>query len=285
MNYPLVIATLIALYLMVLMPYAAADEINLSPESVITELENRLSTDQQTHGTTARPAAAEQETEHETKHWGYSGATDPSHWSELSEDYYLCEFGREQSPIDLNANLPADPEPIRFNYATVPFEVVNNGHSIQVNYPQGSTMAIGDQTYTLRQFHFHSPSEHTFNGKTHPMALHLVHANDAGEFAVVGVMIEPGAANEDVRKIWRNIPPEGASKQSGLVIYAGNLLPKNKSYVHYSGSLTTPPCSEGVNWIVMQEPITLSAEQIETFQALYPMNARPVQPANGRLKQ
>ncbi|MGB2924875.1 MAG: carbonic anhydrase family protein [Limnothrix sp.] len=210
--------------------------------------------------------------------WGYSGTENPNYWGDLSEDYKTCKIGRNQSPIDLNLDTDLMNDGIKLNYATVVFEVENNGHSIQVNYPVGSTADINGDIYNLAQFHFHSPSEHTVAGNARTMEVHLVHNNDAGDLAIISAMIEPGTESYDASKIWRNIPAVGATQRSGLVVNAANFLPKkDMSYVSYSGSLTTPPCSENVTWIVMKEPITLSAEQIAAFQALYPMNARPVQ--------
>lgn len=209
--------------------------------------------------------------------WDYQGTNSPETWGNLSEEFALCTTGQNQSPIDLDPEASLMTEGVELNYATVVFEVVNNGHSVQVNYPKGSTANIGGETYDLLQFHFHTPSEHTVAGKASEMEVHLVHTNAAGDLAVISAMVEPGPESDDVSKIWRNIPEVGASKKSDLVINAANLLPKDLTHISYSGSLTTPPCSEDVTWLVMKEPITLSLEQIKTFQNLYPMNARPTQ--------
>ncbi|NJN73482.1 MAG: carbonic anhydrase family protein [Limnothrix sp. RL_2_0] len=209
--------------------------------------------------------------------WDYKGINNPETWGDLSEKFALCKTGQNQSPIDLDLAETQTTRDIELKYATVVFEVENNGHSIQVNYPKGSYAQIGEDIYDLLQFHFHTPSEHTVAGKASTMEVHLVHANEAGDIAILSAMIEPGIESYDVSKVWRNIPEVGASKKSGLVVNAANLLPKDLSHTRYSGSLTTPPCSENVTWLVMNEPITLSSEQIETFQSLYPMNARPTQ--------
>lgn len=209
--------------------------------------------------------------------WDYKGTNNPETWGNLSEEFALCNTGQNQSPIDLDPAATMMTGDIELKYATVVFEVVNNGHSIQVNYPKGSYAKIGEDTYNLLQFHFHTPSEHTIAGKASAMEVHLVHANEAGDIAIISAMIEPGTESYDVSKVWRNIPEVGASKKSGLVINAANLLPQDLTHTTYSGSLTTPPCSENVTWLVMKEPITLSPEQIATFQSLYPMNARPTQ--------
>ena len=165
----------------------------------------------------------------------------------------------------------------------MPLEVLNNGHTVQVNYAPGSTVSINGETYNLLQFHFHTPSEHLFAGKAAPMELHLVHQNAAKELAVVGIPIVVGKANPVIEQIWANIPAASETKQvAGVMMNATDLLPSSLAYQSYAGSLTTPPCSEAVKWNVMAEPIELSQEQIETFENLYQMNARPVQPTNGR---
>ena len=215
------------------------------------------------------------ETEVETTpSWDYGEAGTTETWG---ADYKTCGTGSMQSPIDLGACEFNSDTTVTLDYATTTFEVVNNGHSLQINYPEGSTATIDDTTYNLVQFHFHTPSEHTVNGKSSAMEIHFVHSNEAGETAVVSAMIEAGEENYDISKIWRNIPAKGESRRSGLAIHPENLLPESMAYAIYSGSLTTPPCTEDVTWVVMEEPITLSSEQIEDFQALYPMNARSTQ--------
>ncbi len=227
-----------------------------------------------------------------TINWDYDGAESPEHWSELSSEFVLCEIGKTQSPINIkNLNIGSSAN-IKFDYRPSPLEVVNNGHSIQVNYAKGSTVTIDDEKYALLQFHFHSPSEHQINAQPAPMELHLVHSripksgetNSNNQLAVLGVMLEQGVANPLIAEVWKNIPEIGATKKvSASLINAINLLPKSKSYFSYDGSLTTPPCSEGVKWKVFTQPLSISSEQIATFTQLYPNDARPVQRLNERI--
>ncbi len=214
--------------------------------------------------------------------WTYGGETNPTQWGQLDSDFALCEVGRDQSPIDINDAVVGTPSDIKFNYASVPLVVVNNGHTVQVNYPEGSTVSINGEEYELLQFHFHTPSEHTTEGKASAMELHLVHRNDAGELAVVGVMMDAGDANPEIDTIWANIPEEGTNQVENATINVTDLLPDSGAYFDYAGSLTTPPCSEGVSWNILQEHIQLSEEQIDTFEDLYQVDARPIQAANGR---
>lgn len=216
--------------------------------------------------------------------WNYGGTANPTRWGELEDNFYQCEVGRDQSPIDLDDAVDSSPASLSFNYQATPLDVVNNGRTIQVNYQPGSTVNIDGETYELIQFHFHTPSEHQIAGEAAPMELHLVHQNDAGELAVVGVMLAAsGASNPVIESIWQQIPEEGGQNiVEGQTVNAINLLPENKTYFSYAGSLTTPPCSEGVSWTVLAEPIQVSESQVEAFTNLYPVNARPVQAVNGR---
>jgi carbonic anhydrase len=215
--------------------------------------------------------------------WGYQGDTNPQAWGKITRDFATCDLGTAQSPIDITSTVKGKPSQISFNYRSSPLNVVNNGHSIQVNYAPGSTINIDGEKYTLLQFHFHTPSEHQIAGKAAVMEAHLVHRNTAGKLAVVGVMMKAGKENQAIDRVWQAIPPVGETKTlDNIAIDATNLLPATKSYYSYTGSLTTPPCSEGVNWTVMTEPITLSPAQIQTFEKYYPIDARPLQPTNAR---
>ncbi|MEA5567222.1 carbonic anhydrase family protein [Anabaena sp. UHCC 0399] len=218
-----------------------------------------------------------------TPDWGYGGAANPTQWAQISHDFALCELGRDQSPINLVSAIKEKLQPIFFNYKPTPLVVVNNGHTLQVNYAPGSTITINGEKYTLLQFHFHTPSEHTIGGKAAAMELHLVHRNDAGQLSVVGIMMKEGAANRLINEIWQYIPAVGETKTVSRTINAAAFLPNTKAYFSYPGSLTTPPCSEGVRWNVLVEPITVSKEEISIFQKLYQVNARPIQPVNGRV--
>ncbi len=218
-----------------------------------------------------------------TPHWGYGGAENPTQWGSLGKDFALCESGRDQSPINIKNAVESTPAKINFDYKSSPLVVVNNGHTIQVNYAKGSTVTINGEKYALLQFHFHTPSEHEINDKATAMELHLVHRNEAGKLAVVGVMLNKGKANALIEQVWQNIPASGKTNTvSDRMINAADLLPKSMAYYSYDGSLTTPPCSEGVKWNVFVEPMTISEEQIEAFEKIYQVDARPIQSANGR---
>ena len=222
----------------------------------------------------------------EHAHWSYSGATGPAKWSTLEADFSTCANGKSQSPIDIrheavhDARLPA----IQFAYQPVPLKIVDNGHTIQVDYAPGSFITIGDKRYELVQFHFHHPSEEKIEGQGFDMVAHLVHKDAAGKLAVVAVLFAPGAGNPLLDTLWSNAPREANHESSpGTArINAADLLPKDRSYYSLTGSLTTPPCTEGVSWFVLRHPRSLSSAQLEVFARRYPMNARPVQPLNGR---
>ena len=217
-------------------------------------------------------------------HWGYEGHEGPTNWGDLSHDYAMCKSGKSQSPIDITSSAAAKLADIKFSYKATPIDVVNNGHTIQVNYAKGSTLNVGGKTYKLLQFHFHSPSEHKVNGKPYDMVAHLVHQAADGQLGVVGVMMTVGKANPVIGSIWSNMP-KTAGEQNTVkdTVNVADLLPANHSYFNYSGSLTTPPCSEGVNWMVMQTPIDVSAEQVAGFTSIFAKSVRPVQPVNGRI--
>jgi len=222
----------------------------------------------------------------ETKppHWSYEGATDPSYWGNLDTAYAACSTGQLQSPIDIKdakkSNLPR----LRMNYNSVPLNIIDNGHSIQINYPAGSTLTVGNKTYTLKQFHFRHPAEEEINGKGFDLVAHLVHADAAGNLAVIAILFKKGAPNPLFDKLWKNIPAEKekAVDVSSIAVDATQLIPAHTGYYTFQGSLTSPPCSEGVTWYVLEKQGTLSAEQLDAFAKLYPHNARPIQPANGR---
>ena len=203
-----------------------------------------------------------------TPHWSYEGNGAPAQWGGLSPDFKTCAAGAEQTPIDLRGAIRAAPGPVTFGYQKMPLTVLNNGHTIQVNTPPGNKISIGGTAYELLQFHFHHPSEHLLEGKSLAMELHFVHKAANGALAVVGVFLQPGAANPALTPIW-NAMPEKAEP--------ARLLPKERAYFRYMGSLTTPPCSEGLTWTVFRTPVQVSPEQIRMFGALFPMNARPAQ--------
>ena len=222
---------------------------------------------------------------HHEIHWSYEGEGAPANWGTLKPEWQLCNVGERQSPIDIRDGIKVELEPIRFDYRPSNFRIVDNGHTIQVNLGPGNTIAVMGRMYDLVQFHFHRPSEERINGKGFDMVVHLVHKDLDGRLAVVAVLLERGQAHPVMQTLWNNLPLEKHSDYSpeGVAIDLNQLLPENRSYYTYMGSLTTPPCSEGVMWMVMKQPAQVSAEQIAIFSRLYPMNARPVQSIRGRL--
>ena len=195
-----------------------------------------------------------------------------------------CAVGRTQSPIDIKgAQISALPA-LKFDYNSAPLNIIDNGHTIQVNYAPGSTLSVGSKTYTLKQFHFHHPSEEHVNGHAYDMVAHLVHADADGNLAVVAVLFTTGQANSLIEQVWRNIPAEKekAVDVPGTTLNARDLLPSDLGYYTFAGSLTTPPCSEGVTWFVLKSTNSFSPVQLASFAKLYPDNARPIQPTNGR---
>lgn len=219
--------------------------------------------------------------------WTYSGAHGPEHWADLSSEFSSCSIGRAQSPIDIREPQPAQLPPITFSYRASPLKIINNGHTIQINYATGSTMTVDGKTYELVQFHFHHPSEERINGQPYPMVAHLVHKDEGGKLAVVAVLLEAGNANQLISTLWDNLPSEQGKELDldRVKVDATDLLPTDHSYYTYAGSLTTPPCSEGVTWYVLQTPRPISKAQIDKFATIYPLNARPIQQLNGRIVQ
>ncbi|MET0067351.1 MAG: carbonic anhydrase family protein [Candidatus Thiodiazotropha sp.] len=217
--------------------------------------------------------------------WGYQGSMGPAHWGELSKEYRLCKDGLMQSPIDFNHAFDAQRINLDLNYQAAQLEIENNGHTVKVSYPEGSYLSFSGQRYKLLQFHFHSPSEHTEGGNFHPMEIHFVHQADDGTLAVIGVFVDEGGENLALSEIWDHLPKHTSNKQkvSKEVINAYDMIPKDVGYYRYMGSLTTPPCSEGVNWFVMNQPIQASKAQIDAFTAIMEGNNRPAQPVNHRL--
>ncbi len=218
-------------------------------------------------------------------HWGYAGAAGPEQWGQLKPEFASCANGSRQSPIDIRSGVKVDLEPIQFDYRPTPFGVIDNGHTIQVNLAGGNAIEVQGRRYDLVQFHFHRPSEERINGRQFDMVAHLVHKDPEGRLAVVAVLLDRGGAAQPlVQTVWNNLPLEKGSEVSVRSdIDINHLLPADRRYFTYMGSLTTPPCSEGVLWLVLQQPVPVAQEQIGVFSRLYPMNARPVQQASGRL--
>lgn len=215
-------------------------------------------------------------------HWGYQGEHAPEHWAEMDPGFETCALGHMQSPIDIHNALPADLPKIGFEYHAGPAEDANNGHTVQVNLPDSGGIDIGGTHYALVQFHFHTPSEEKIDGEAYPMEMHLVHKDADGHLAVVAVMLKEGSENEALEEIFDALPKAEGDKHALEALDPAALLPAERGYYAYTGSLTTPPCSEGVRWQVLKRPIEVSESQIEAFRKLFPANARPVQPLNGR---
>ncbi len=187
-------------------------------------------------------------------HWNYAhGHEGPAHWAELDHAFESCAKGANQSPIDIRKAVKADLPTLQFGYAEAVPTIVNNGHTIQVNLPAGLTLRVGDTTYELLQFHFHSPSEEALSGKRAAMDAHFVHKSTGGELGVVAILIQSGKNNAAYAPVFAHLPRQGESIQvEGLKLNPAAMLPTDKGYYAFEGSLTTPPCSEGVNWMVMK---------------------------------
>jgi len=233
--------------------------------------------------TAAAGAAAEAQAQH-ASHWAYTGPAGPEHWATLDAANVACGTGRNQSPIDLDDFIDSDLEPLVLDYQPTAVGILNNGHAIQVGYAAGSSLTIEGRSFELKQFHFHSPSENTVRGKHFPLEAHLVHQDANGNLAVAAVMFAEGAENAFLDTLWAAVPAE-AGKQGPLpaALSALSLLPADRDYYRFNGSLTTPPCSEGVVWAVLKHPSTVSKAQVEQFSAMLGFaNNRPVQPRNAR---
>ncbi len=234
------------------------------------------------HGNTAEPP--EKAKAHAGAHWGYEGDTGPTHWGNLSADYGLCATGKKQSPINITQSVKAELPALEFNYTPIPLVIENNGHTIKMTANTAGTLTIDKDIYQLLQFHTHTPSETTIDGKPADMVIHMVHKNSKDELAVVAVHFKVGdTANPLIEQLWKVMPKTAGKVQSHDVqIDVNQLLPADKNYYSFEGSLTTPPCSEGVKWMVLKQTVSISAEQLAQHKALYPNNVRPVQPLNHR---
>lgn len=221
---------------------------------------------------------------HAGPHWSYTGPAGPRQWAQLDPSFEACARGARQSPIDIRDAVKADLPALEFQYGAGEPSIVNNGHTVQVDLPAGHSLQVGDKTYELLQFHFHTPSEEKIAGRHAAMVVHFVHRSAAGELGVVGVLIRPGKSNAAYGPIFEHLPRRGERiTVDGLRLHLPALLPADKRYYAFEGSLTTPPCSEGVQWMVLKAPVHLGADQIKAFRRIYNANARPIQPGNGRV--
>ncbi|HWU84579.1 MAG TPA: carbonic anhydrase family protein, partial [Rhodocyclaceae bacterium] len=253
------------------------------------EIERQLATFGPRNGkarASAQKTSAKKQAPAEEMHipWAYEGKGGPENWAKLSPDNTLCASGKRQSPINIRDGIHVDLEPIQFNYGPASYSVLDTGHTIQVNVAPGQNIRVLGRTWQLIQFHFHKPSEERVNGRRYDMVVHLVHRDDAGRLAVVALLVDAGPENPILQAVWNNLPLEqGMLMSPAAPLDLSKLLPAKPDYWTYMGSLTTPPCSEEVLWMVMKQPIQASPDQLAIFGRLYPHNARPTQPDNGRL--
>jgi carbonic anhydrase len=217
--------------------------------------------------------------------WGYGGAEGPSHWGDLKPEFAPCKKGHRQSPVDISNTRKTDLPTLQFDYMPSALHIIDNGHTIMINYAPGSFFRVGDKQYQLKQFHFHRPSEEMIHGKHSEMVVHMVHSDQEGHLAVVAVLLEIGADNPLVHELWNDLPKEKEKEDvlDNVQVDLTLLLPADRSYYTFSGSLTTPPCSEDVTWFVLKHPVTVTAAEIEQFGKLYRHDARPTQPLYGRV--
>lgn len=217
-------------------------------------------------------------------HWSYSGPTGPDHWGELSAEFSACSIGLNQSPVNITNTLAADLDKLTVDYNARATSVINNGHTLQINVAQGSWLHVGDEKFQLLQFHFHSPSEHQVNNELFPLAAHFVHENDSGALAVIGVFFREGAWNDELAKIGAIAPRDiNQPVAIDMDLTEMELWTDHENYYRYSGSLTTPPCTEGVRWFVLKEVGHIDSRQVANFVALIGEDARGPQPINARI--
>lgn len=217
-------------------------------------------------------------------HWSYEGESGPANWSRINSDWAKCSIGNRQSPIDIRDGMKVDLEQIAFDYHPSGFNVTDNGHTVQVMVAPGNYLSVAGRTYELQQFHFHRPAEERVNGKGFEMVVHLVHKDPEGHLAVLALLLERGKPQQTIQTVWNNLPLEkGDTATPTIVLDPNDMLPQRRDYYTFMGSLTTPPCTEGVLWMVMKEPVQASPAQLALFSRLYPFNARPIQASSGRM--
>lgn len=216
--------------------------------------------------------------------WAYRGNTGPRDWAGLSPDYEACGNGRVQSPVNIRHTEKVELPALDFQYSTVAATVVNDGHMIRVDLPQGNHLKVGDERYELVQINLHSPSEEQINGRHKAMTAHFVHRNADGKLAVVAVLLQTGRHNDAFQPVFANLPRgRNADPLQGIEVDLAAMLPDQRKYYAYEGSLTSPPCTEGVSWMVMKAAVPVSKQQKAEFRRWFPRNVRPVQPLYGRV--
>lgn len=249
-----------------------ADEVEATVETTVTTVTTTVTPSEDTAEMEAMP------------NWSYIGADGAQNWGKISDKYVTCMAGTQQSPIDISQFMQESLPKLQIAYAQSPLMVANTGKTIQVNYEQGSKFKSGETIYDFRHIEFHTPSEHYIDGAPYPMEANFVHISPEGDLAIIAVMFKVGVQNAALQTLWDTIPQTGQmNAPEGVMFNASDLLPKDGTYFTYQGSITRPPCKEGVNWFVLQTPVELSREQLTGFQSLFPMNSRPLQPLNGRV--
>lgn len=222
--------------------------------------------------------------DHSIPKWDYKGKNSPENWGKISQEFATCATGKMQSPINISDSIEsANHHKITFFYKATPKAEVNDGRTIEVQYNKGAYVDIDGHKYDLTQFHFHSPAEHLLEGKQYPLEMHLVHEDKDGHLVVVGIWFKEGKENKILDSVWKAMPQKAGQKANVSNIDLQKLMPKNMSFFHYDGSLTTPPCTEGVSWFIFKQPLEISKDQIKKFQqTIKESNNRPIQPLNGR---
>lgn len=216
-------------------------------------------------------------------HWEYTGPVGPEHWADLDKNNFVCSAGTQQSPIDIIGAVKADMPRIAIDWHKGGGKMVNNGHTIQINMPAGSTLTRGDRVYELVQFHFHAPSEHQVAGKSFPMEGHFVHKDPkSSKLGVLGVFLTPGASNASFAGLAAAFSARPGEEMAVDEVDPNGLVPASLGYWTYEGSLTTPPCTENVEWILVMKPVEVDAADIKRFTSLFPLNARPIRSPNRR---
>jgi carbonic anhydrase len=216
--------------------------------------------------------------------WSYEGESGPANWAKINPAWTKCGSGNRQSPIDLRDGMKVDLEQINFDYHPSSFNVTDNGKTVQVMVGRGNFLTVGNRMYELMQFHFHRPSEERVNGKGYEMVVHLVHKDGEGRIAMLALLLERGKPQPAIQQVWNNLPLEKMDTMApSESLDPMDLLPARRDYFTFMGSMTTPPCQEGVLWLVMKEPVQASPAQLALFSRLYPLNARPIQPGSGRI--